>query len=70
MIFKSSGRLPRSQIPKSQSFIPWPGQGKVSIGWENDVRHEVGVTVQPFDGDTEVALVPGQFPDDKGTIWG
>jgi len=57
-----------SQIPETEGLVPGTGQGVVTVGRENDVADEVGVSVETLLWDTIVGLVASQFPNDQSLV--
>jgi hypothetical protein len=68
MIFESPSRLSSSQVPQSKSLVPRSGEGKVTVGRQNDIGDEVGMSIQSLDGNAEVGIVAGQLPHDQSFI--
>lgn len=58
------------QIPEAESFVPGAGQSVVSVGRENYVAHEMGVSMKPLLGDPVVGVVPVQFPNNQSLVSG
>lgn len=69
MVFESSSRATRRQIPKTQSLVPRTGQRIVTVGREDDVADEVRMAIQTFLRDTVVGFVARQFPHNQSLVW-
>ena len=63
MVLEPPGGLASSKIPQSQGLVPWAGEGKVTIRWQDNVTDKVVVTGETLLGDTiVVGVVTGQLP--------
>jgi len=65
---ESSRRRSHRQVPQTKSGIPRAGQSELSVRGQNDVRHEVTVTLESLVRDAVVGVVLSQFPDDDGLV--
>lgn len=68
VILKSPSGFAGGQIPESQSFVPRPGQGIVSIAGQNHIGNKVRMPVETLLGYSILSIVPGQFPHNQGFV--
>lgn len=54
VILKAASGLAGAKVPQAKGFVPRPGEGKVSVRGQNDIRDEVAVTLETLLGDTVV----------------
>jgi hypothetical protein len=65
--------LSGSEVPETESFVPWWGEEIVVVVGEGEVTNEVGVSSERLDGDSEVWDNFGfivELPDKDGPISG
>lgn len=65
---KAAGSCTLVQVPKTESVIPRAGKSELTIGRDDNVRDEVAVAMETLLGDTIVALLVSQVPDDDGLV--
>ena len=58
----------RGEVPQSQGAVPGSGQGKLSIGGDDNITHKVRVALQSTLGGTIAGLVTGQLPHDDRLV--
>lgn len=68
MVFETTRGFAGAQIPEPQVLVPGAGEGVVAIAGQDDVRDEVGVSVEPLAGYSVVAFASGQLPHDQGLV--
>lgn len=69
MVFEATSRTTGSQVPQTQSLVPRTRKSVVSVGWENNVADEMGVSIQTFLGDTVVELITCKVPHDQRFVY-
>lgn len=70
VIFETASCFAGSQIPQTQSLIPWTGQSIVTVGWQNYITDEVRVTIQALLGEAIVCIfITGQLPDNQSLVY-
>ena len=68
MVLETTGGLAGGEIPETEGLVPGSGEGKVSVGGEDDVADKVAMAVETLLGDAVVGVVPGQLPHDQGLV--
>lgn len=67
---EATGGQTSVEVPKTEGLIPGSGQGKLTIGRDDNILDGRVVSVKGLLGDTEVTLViADQVPDDDGLVW-
>jgi hypothetical protein len=56
------------EVPKTESVVPRGGEGKLTVGGDDNVRDEVVVAVKDLLGETEFTVLTGELPDDDGLV--
>lgn len=58
------------EVPESKGLVPGRAQGELTVGGDDDIRDEVGVTLEDLLWVTVAALVAGELPDDERLVTG
>lgn len=67
---KSSGGVSGGKVPEAESSVPRSGESELSIGGDDNVADEVGVSLKTALGDTVLSVFTGQVPHDDGLVTG
>ena len=68
VVLEPAGGLPGAQVPETKVLVPGSGQGKVTIGGQNDIGYEMSVTMETLIRNTVLLVITGQLPNDKRLV--
>jgi hypothetical protein len=63
-----AGGQTRVEVPEAESLVPGRGEGELAVRGDDNVRDKVVVAVEDLLGETKVAVVTGELPDDDGLV--
>lgn len=65
---ESSGGGTGVEVPKTESVVPRRGESELTVGRNDDVGDKVVVALEDLLGETVLAVVTGELPDDDGLV--
>lgn len=65
---KATGRGPSVQVPEPQGLVPGGRERKLSVRGNGNVLYKVIVSLEGLAGDTVLALLARQVPDNDGFV--
>jgi hypothetical protein len=56
------------EVPEAEGFVPRGRKGELAVRGDDDVRDEVVVAVEDLLGETKVAVLARELPDNDGLV--